>query len=101
MSDLLEQLPTDQSVVSHSEAQIIGSIFKENGGSFKKLLNGTRDVLLAGIIFIIVSLPQFEPIIKNFFPITNNSYMFLLGLKVLIFMLLFFVFKNFSLSQKT
>jgi hypothetical protein len=98
-ADSIESLPTDKNALSHSEMQIMDTLFQKKA-LFDTILNATKEVLIAGILFIILSLPQVDEQIKKFVPSTNTSPYILLGVKCLIFMVLFFVVKNMYLVRK-
>lgn len=100
LSDRLDILPTDQNNPTHSEIQIIDTLFKQKHKTIRKILEGTQDILIAGVLFIILSLPQIDQIIKNAIPMTANSDTILLGIKSLCFMILFFIIRNLYLVRK-
>ncbi len=98
-ADSIESLPTDKNVPSNSEMQIMDTLFQKKA-IFDVVLNATKEVLIAGFLFILLSFPQVDEYVKKFIPITNTSPYFLLGAKCLIFMILFFVIKNMYLVRK-
>ena len=100
LSDRLDILPTDQNNPTHSELQIVDTLFKQKHKTIRKMLEGTQDILIAGILFFILSLPQIDQLIKNLIPTTANSDIILLGAKSLVFMILFFILRNLYLVRK-
>jgi hypothetical protein len=98
-SDLIDTLPTDQTMPSHAEIQIVDTLFKQNS-TVQKLLSGTQDVLVVGLLFLLFSLPQIDMMIKKFVSSSNNSEYILLGIKCLLFMLVYFLVKNMYLAKK-
>lgn len=98
-SDSIDTLPTDQNMPSHSEIQIVDTIFKQNG-TVQKFLSGTKDVLVLGFIFLIFCLPQFDDLVKRLVPSTEKSPYIFMGFKTLIFMFVYFIVKNIYLVRK-
>ena len=99
-ADPIDALPTDKTEPSHTEIQIVDTLFKQKQSTVQKLLAGTQDVLLVGLLFILFSLPQFDEIIKKMFPATTTSFYILLFVKTLIVMCLYFICKNMYLVRK-
>lgn len=98
-ADLIENLPTDKNTISQTEADIVNTLFKKKA-MIDIVLSSSKEVLLAGILFVVISVPQIDEFVKKFIPIANNSQYILLFLKSLIFMILFFVIKNLYLARK-
>jgi hypothetical protein len=98
--DKIDELPTDNTNVSHGEIQILDSLFKAQKNDINKLLNGTQDIALAGILFIAFSVKPVDDLIIKFFPSAAKSPYILLGVKTLLFMVSFFVLKNMYLAKK-
>lgn len=99
-ADPIQNLPTDPSPPSPSESQILDTLFKEKQGAVQKVLDGTKDILVAGLLFILFSLPQTDEYIRKFFPALATSPYILLFCKALAFMLIFFIIKNMYLVRK-
>lgn len=96
MGDVIKNLPTDQTVPSHNEIQIMNTLFKEQHTTVNKILSGSKDMLLAGSLFILYNIPQVEELIRKLIPVTTTSpYIFLL-VKTLLFVLTYFFLKNLS-----
>lgn len=100
MGDFIEQLPVDDSVPSHGEIQVADMLFKQNKGTISKIVSNLKEVFVAGAIFVILSLPFIDSLCTRFIPSTEKSYMILLIIKTLLFMILFFIINNFYLSRK-
>lgn len=98
--DPIDSLPTDANNPTNTEIQYLNTIFKKQANNFEKLFNGTKDVLIIGFIFLILSLPQSDDFIKKVIPSSENSQYILLGVKTLIFMVFYFVVKNWYLVRK-
>lgn len=98
-SDSIDALPTDKNAVSHSELQIVDTLFQHKP-AFDAILNGTKEVLLAGFLFVLLSIPQADDVIKKVFKSASTSPYILLFVKAIIFMVLFFIIKNMYLVRK-
>jgi len=99
MGDIIEQLPSDQTVPSHNEIRLVDTLFREKKGIMYKILTNTKDILIIGILFVIFSLPPVDTLIKKFITITENSPYILVGVKALLFMIVYFSLSNFYLSR--
>jgi hypothetical protein len=66
-----------------------------------KRREGTQDIALAGLLFILFSVKPVEDAIVKFFPSTGTSLYILVGVKCFLFMLTFFVVKNMYLAKKS
>lgn len=99
MGDIIEQLPSDQTVPSHNEIRIVDSLFQQKKGVVDMILKNTKDILIIGVLFVIFSLPPVDELIKKFFTITATSPYILLGVKALLFMIVYFIVNNFYLSR--
>jgi hypothetical protein len=96
MEDDIKNLPTDNIPVSESDSQLVSQFFTTKNGI--KVLSELTDVLLAGILFVILSLPQVSDLITKF--VTYKSPYVVLGIKVLVFMVTFYVLKNTGVLKK-
>jgi len=99
-SDSIDTLPVDQNPPSHSEIQIMDTLFKQSHSTVQKILNGTKDVMLVGILFMIFSLPQVNEFVFKTFPSAQNSPYILLLAKAIMCMIAYFVIKNMYLVRK-
>ena len=99
-ADIIDSLPTDQSIPTHSEIQIVDTFFKQRQNALQKIFNGTQDVIIVGLLFVVFSLPQIDDFIKKFAPSTENSPYILMFVKTLLFMFCYFVVKNMYLVRK-
>ena len=98
--DYLNQLPIDKTTPTHNEIMIVDNLFKEKKGTFDKILEKTKDILVLAIFFIIFSLPQVDSLIKKFISVTNNSIYILIGIKASLFAISYFIIKNIYLVRK-
>jgi hypothetical protein len=99
-SDRIDTLQTDQTAPSHAEIQIVNSLFKEKIGTVKRIMNGTKDVLIMGVIYVLMMLPQIDSLIKKVLPVSATSVYILILVKAIIFMLMYFIVKNIYLVRK-
>ena len=99
-SDNIDALPVDQNSPSHTDIQIVDSLFKQKHSTIQKMLAGTQDILIVGFIFLLFSIPQSDELLKKVLPVTEKSPYILLGVKKLIFMFVYFVVKNMYLVRK-
>lgn len=100
MADNIDNLPTDQNVPTHTEIQIVDTLFKEKQTTVQRLLAGTKDVLLVGFLFILFSLPQIDGVVCKLVPSSATSPYILLFAKAVAVMFLYFVIKNLYLVRK-
>lgn len=98
--DIIERLPVDMSVPSHNEILITDQLFQKKKGIFDKILQNTKNIIILGGLFIILSLPFVDNFITKFITITGKSPYILVGVKALLFMFLYFIIKNLYLVRK-
>lgn len=98
-SDNIDSLPTDKNKPSEGEIQLVNTLFKEQS-TVQKILEGTKDILIIGLLFVGFSLPQMDDVVKKIIPSTQSSPYILLLTKAIIFMLVFFIVKNLYLVRK-
>lgn len=99
MGDIITELPTDSEPFTPSEKQLADSYFEEAFTNTEKLLNNTKDYVLLMCIYIVVSLPFSNELLKKFFPASSSEYMNIL-IKGLILVIVFFILKNLYLVKK-
>ena len=99
--DMINQLPADTSVPSHNEIRIVDQLFQQKKGIFDKILSQTKDIIVLGGLFILFSLPFVDNLLKKFITVTNTSPYILIGIKTLLFVLVYFIVKNIYLARKT
>ena len=97
--DIIEQLPSDKTTPSQDELRIVDTLFKKQKSTIDKILTGTRDVLLIGILYIIFSLKPLDSLIYKFFPSSVNSEYILVMVKGVLFMASYFILKNLYLVK--
>lgn len=99
-SDFLDSLPTDKNTPSHTEVQIVDSLFKKQHTVVQKILAGSKDVILVGFLFLVFSLPYIDDLVKKFAPSTETSVYIFIFVKTLFFMFAYFLLKNMYLVRK-
>ena len=99
MADPIIQLPTDNIQPNQEELTIVNSLFKKHSNIIETVANEMKDSIIAGILFIVLSLPQVDEFIKSLLTFTNNSPIILTIVKALIFIVLFYFIKNYALSK--
>ena len=93
--DSIYSLPTDDIPNKPYELQIIDNIFKqENVKQVKSVVSVLKDVLIAGMLFLVLSLP----FISEKLNYSTNAFYNLL-LKTAIFVFLFFIITNYYLIK--
>lgn len=97
--DILDQLPSDQSVPSHNEIRILDALFKQKKSTFDNILKHMKNILILGLLFIIFSLPPVDEIIIKIIKVAGTSPYILIGVKALLFMLAYFFIENFYLAR--
>jgi hypothetical protein len=99
MGDYIKNLPTDTTVATINEMNIVNSLFQENKKSLKTLCSGTKDIIIAGILFFVFTLPFINSVLGYCLNFVNNSPLLMNVTKSIIFMILLFFCQNFFLSR--
>ena len=94
----IDQLPTDQSIPSHDEINIIKTIFNDKN-NMNKLFSGLKKIIIAGLLFAILSLPPIDPLIHKIMPSIAKSPYTTIIIKTVIFIVLYFVICNLYLAR--
>jgi hypothetical protein len=100
MGDLINQLPADNTTLSHNEIRIVDQLFYQKKGIFDNILNKTKDIVILGILFVVFSLPFVDDLIKKFVTLAGSSPYILIGVKALLFVLSYFIIDNLYLAKK-
>lgn len=98
IGDDINKLPVDKLEPSAPEIQVINTLFEKNKSTINKIFEEGKDLIILGIIFILISLPKCDEIIKRFMPIANNNH-FLILIKAVIIMVVYWVVKFSYLSK--
>lgn len=106
MQDSISNLPTDESLISPKEAQLIKQFFPETStGLLPMLSNKTylyvfKEAIIGAILFAILSHPKAKEYIIRFFPSAEKSQLFMTGSLMAVFIILFFFIDNFYSIRK-
>jgi hypothetical protein len=99
-SDVITSLPVDANPPSQDEVKILDVLFHKQKGTMEKIFSESKDVLIVGLLYILFSIPQIDSFIIKFIPSAETSIYILLSVKALIFMIAFFILKNWYLCRK-
>ena len=97
--DNIHNLPTDSNEVSSDELKIVNTIFKEHTSSITKVLGEMKGSIIIAGLFIFFSLPIFDSFIHKVAPVTKTSTVFLLFVKMILFMIVYYILVNFALTK--
>lgn len=100
MGDYLKTLPTDSTVATVNELNVINSLFVQQKKTLKTIFVGVKDIIIAGILFFILTLPFINNLIGGCINFVNTSPLVMSIVKTLIFMVLFFFVQNIMLAKK-
>lgn len=98
--DIIDNLPTDQTIPSHNELQLVDTLFQKQKTMLEIIMTESKDVIIVGFLFLLFLLPQTDEIIKKVVYSANNSEYILMISKVLLFMLAYFLLKNMYLVRR-
>jgi len=101
MADRLASLPTDENPPTNPEIQMVDYLFGKDGS--QKKINGLigefKLSLVAGGLFVILSLPWVDTLFKNFISVANNE-VILMIIKTVLFVIIFYLISNFWIVRK-
>lgn len=106
MQDSIINLPTDDSMISPKEAQLIKQYFPDTPKGLipllasKTYLSVFREAFIGAVIFALLSQEKVKEYVTRFLPATGNSPIFMMAVLMALFVLLFFVVSNFYLAKK-
>ena len=101
--DMISQLPSDKSrmeQVPEEDMQVVNTVFHQSNAKSNSFYHGLKEAAVAGLIFILFSVPQIDGIFKKFIPMTANSPYMLIFVKAIGFVVVFWIVKNFLLNKK-
>ena len=101
MSDVIDELPTDLSIPSHSEINMVNTLFKQNRGKMQIIFDELKSSILIGVLFILFSMPQVDDFVKKIVPSSEKSIYILLGNKAIAVIAVFYFLNNMYLVRKT
>ena len=101
MADLISSLPSDNNPLNHDEIHILQTLFKdENKHDIMNIFIELKDAVIGGLLFGLLSTPQFNNFLERFIPITRTSIIMNISVKVIFFIILYWIILNFALSRK-
>jgi hypothetical protein len=98
--DNIDQLPTDDHVPNNNEVQLVNNIFKNHSNSMSTVANEISQAAIIGALFVILSLPPVDKLLCKVFPICSKSFIILLVIKFIIFIIVYYFVSNFAFSKK-
>lgn len=98
-SDEITNLPTDNSDTSQDEHDILSSVFYKNPKAKSIFVEDVKDCIVIIILFIIFSSEWVSEQIRRFVPIARTNGLFLLGIKSIIVVFIWYIIKNFRLTR--
>lgn len=100
MSDRLDNLPVDDNPLTSREMDVMKRVFDKNVGNACKFAFAVKDILIAGGLFVGLSIPLVDELVYRVVPAAKGSMYVNVAVKALIFMVILFVFTNFHLAKK-
>jgi hypothetical protein len=99
-SDDILQLPSDKLPPTHLEIQMVDTLFKKQKSMIDRIFLSAKNIILMGILFIVLNIPQIDGLIFKIFPSSEKSQYILILLKACIFMASFYLIENIYLTRK-
>lgn len=99
MQDILINLPTDKINPTEQEIHISNMLFSDKNNMNKNFTSELKNLLLLFIVFFIISTKEVENILSRFFPISQKSPYIGIAIKGLVFIILYWIISNISLSK--
>lgn len=91
MGDKIDKLPTDNTAITtNSDLEMIGALF-QNKDQVNKISYEFKDPVIGGVLFLVLSSHPFDKIIRST-GCTNEIY--IMAVKLLFFLILFYILKN-------
>ena len=97
--DLLRNLPTDNSNPNEKELYYINNIFEKEQSNIRKIMMEFKDIVMISLLFLLVSIPYIDSIIKKVYPRAENRSIMLV-VKSVLFGLLYYMLKNLYTLRK-
>lgn len=99
--DPIAKLPVDQSQPTNNELQIVNTLFTKHRNTMDAIVEEAKDSIIIGLLFIVLSLPMVDGVIKRIVPMTDKSPYILIAIKAVAVMALYWLIKHFYLSRKS
>ena len=97
--DKLKDLPTDSTVPTHDEVQIMQALFENNKKDVKNLFSGIKEVLFVIVLVFILFLPPVTKWLDKVLPVNKSPYILVL-IKSLIIGIIFWLVNHFYLAKR-
>lgn len=91
MGDSLQTLPTDQQPHDVNEKLLLEEITKESDSGITRLFKELRLPLIAGIVFLLLSLPQVNSVLTSTIPYLGKSQPSMIFFKTFCFVLILLI----------
>jgi hypothetical protein len=98
--DMIDKLPTDKSIPTHEEIELVDKVFEKQKGAIDKIFFHIKDLIVLALLYIVFSLPFVDNIIKSCITSAGNSYYILVGIKTLLFVSIYYLIKNLYMNCK-
>ena len=99
-ADDISSLPVDASTPSKVEADILDKLFKRNKTTLDKVMANMQDVLIVGLIFFVLSIPQVRVLLGKIWPTSASSPLVGTAILSVIAMTVYFVITNLVLMKR-
>lgn len=99
-AELINNLPTSDTVPNNNEVQILNTLFKQTQKPFEQFMSKGKDTILVGLLFVLFSIPYTDEVVQKFFPSSTTSLYTKILIKTALMMIAYFVIKNIHLVKK-
>lgn len=96
----IDKLPIDNHTISSQEKQVVDLLFKNTTTEIKKYtkwVHEFKEGLFIALLFLIFSLSFIDECIKKIIPISNNYSIIIYIIKIVLIIIIFWIFKNMNL----
>jgi sterol desaturase/sphingolipid hydroxylase (fatty acid hydroxylase superfamily) len=95
----IASLPVSSQPPTDKELEIADVLFPKQISVMDKVYKSARDAVVVGIFFVVLSLPQVDDLLSKFLPV-SGSWIMRLVLKMLIMILLYFMYTRLFLVRR-
>ena len=97
--DSIIDLPTDKTMPSHREIEVIDSVFQKHKSLLATIMIDAKDAIILGLLFALMASPFAEGALSRFFPSMGSPYMSIL-IRSIVFMIIYYILKNIYLVRR-
>ena len=97
--DTIQSLPVEETLADPGQVGFAKSIF-EDPKKQSAIYSEFSDSIILVFLFVIFNSEKADNLIRQYVPITRNSNVYLVALKCVLFVFLFYIIKNFQLIRK-